>query len=359
VGNRKKTICFFVFLHAVMLVPMILTPFLFKGNPVIFLILFFTLYTGFNTLVGPVWSDLMCEYVPARKRGSYFGWRNKIMSIVVIGASLTAGIILQAFGQKSLAGFAVILSIALACRLVSIYFLTRMYEPRFTVHRGAYFSIIDFIRTMRHSNFGRFVLFIAGMQFCVNLAAPFFSVFMLRDLQFSYITYTVLVATVTAVQIFTMGRWGRCADRTGTLKVLKVTALVIATLPLWWLVSRNPAYLFFIQILGGFVWSGFNLCTTNFVYDAVTPQKRIRCLGYLNVFVGMAVFLGGLIGGQLATIMPPVLGYKLLSLFCISSILRFLVLWLIVGTIKEVRPIEKMKTKDMLWGVAGLARLDA
>jgi len=355
--SRKKAIVIFVFAHTLMFVPIMLIPYLFASQAVLFLIVFMTLYTGFSTLVSPIWVGLMTEYIPTRKRGSYFGWRNKIVSIVVIAASLSAGLILQHFRNEPLRGFLIILILAFAARLISWYFLTRMYEPRFIVDKSAYFSIIDFIKNIRHSNFARFVLFVSGMQFCVNLASPFFSVFMLKDLRFNYLTYTIIVTAVTATQIFTIGRWGRCADRIGNLKVLKFTAVIIAGLPLWWIINRHPAYLLVAQVVSGFAWSGFNLCTGNFVYDATTPAKRIRCFGYLSVFVGLAICFGGILGGHLAHVVPAIFGYKLLSLFFISSILRFLVVFFLARTIKEVRPVETMHTGDIVLSIVGLKRI--
>ena len=37
---------------------------------------------------------------------------------------------------------------------------------------------------------------------------------------------------------------------------------------------------------GAFLWGGLTLCSTNFVYDAVTPPKRHTCLAYFNVGQG-------------------------------------------------------------------------
>ncbi|MGE5197795.1 MAG: MFS transporter [Deltaproteobacteria bacterium] len=353
-GSRRKTITVFVFLHALMLIPIMLIPHLFKTHQVLFLILFVTLFTALNTLATPVWSSLMAEYIPYKMRGRYFGWRNKIMSIIIIVFSLASGFILHFFQTSVLKGFTIIFIIAFLSRIISWYFLTRMYESPFKPDKSAYFGVLDFIKNIRSSNFVRFVLFVAGLQFCVNLASPFFSVFMLRDLKFDYITYTVTVTTVTVVQILTLGRWGRCADITGNVKVLKFTGLVIASLPLWWIISQNRPYLIFAQALSGFAWAGFNLCTGNFVYDAVTPQKRIRCIAYLSVFVGMAVFLGGIAGGYLAAMLPDLFGYKLLTLFLISSALRFLAVMTLSRKVNEVRAIHKMKSKDLALSVIGI-----
>src|SRR3989338_6483772 len=72
--SRKKTINIFVLLHTLMFLPIILIPYLFKSQPVLFLIIFVMLLNSLNALASPAWSSLMSDYVPYKKRGSYFGW---------------------------------------------------------------------------------------------------------------------------------------------------------------------------------------------------------------------------------------------------------------------------------------------
>ena len=355
--SRKKVMNIFVLLHTLMLLPIILVPYLFKMHPVLFLIAFITLFTCLNSFTIPAWSSLMSDHIPCKSRGRYFGWRNKILATVAILSSFLAGFILQLFKRDVLKGFLIIFSAAFVVRAISWYFLSRMYEPAFKIKKEAYFSFLDFAKRIKKSNFARFVLFVASLNFCVYIASPFFSVFMLRDLKFSYLTYTVVVTVVTLAQILTIDRWGRHADRVGNLKVIRLTSLFIASLPLWWIFCRHPVYLVFIQVLGGFAWAGFNLCATNFIYDAVTPEKRTRCIAYFNVSTGVAIFLGAISGGLLINILPRLLGYRILSLFLLAGTLRFLVVFLFSGRIREVRGIEHISSKDLFYSVVGLRPL--
>ncbi|MDD5348209.1 MAG: hypothetical protein PHT59_06320 [Candidatus Omnitrophica bacterium] len=48
------------------------------------------------------------------------------------------------------------------------------------------------------------------------------------------------------------------------------------------------------------------------------------------------------------------MGWRLLTLFVISGALRFLVALTIPQKIREVRPVEKMSTKDLIARVLGL-----
>jgi MFS family permease len=123
---------------------------------------------------------------------------------------------------------------------------------------------------------------------------------------------------------------------------------------LFWLVNRHPLFLLFVQLLGGFAWAGFNLCVINFIYDAVSPAKRTRCLAYFTFFNGLAVCGGSLLGGFLAQRLPVLLGWRLLNLFLLSSLLRFGVVFILGRKVREVRPVEPMRTKDVFYNVVGL-----
>ena len=352
--SRKKITLISVFLQALTLLPILLIPYFPKDNKPLILIFLVVLFTGFGALsLGP-WSSWIAEHIPPNKRGQYFGWRNRVLGGVAVLSALFAGIILQFYKENVLLGFLIILIFALAARFSSWYFLTRMYEPQFRHSHDAKFSFPDFLKRARESNFARFVFFVAGLNFCVNLAAPFFVVFMLRDLHFSYLTYTILIIIVPVTTLLLIQRWGRLADRVGNIRVLKFCACFIAGLPIPWLICQNPLFLALVQMLGGFAWSGFNLCVINFIFDSVSPAKRTRCFSYFNVINGFFICMGALIGGYLAAHAPKLLGYQLLSLFIFSSITRFLTVGILSPKIKEVRlNVEVIKSpgifKRILW----------
>lgn len=352
--SRKRVILLFVFLHALMGIPIMFLPMLARHYAVYGLVLLVTLFASCNAFAAPAWAGLMSEYIPPKMRGRYFGWRNKIMISVTVAASCLAGAILHYSGDAPLRGFFLIILLAVACRFVSWYFLTRMYEPAYRAEGAAYFSFLDFLKRAKESNFARFVFSCALFIFCVNVASPFFSVFMLKDLRFSYLMFTAVTVTATVAQVAAMGRWGKYADRVGNLKVIRLSSLLIATLPVWWVINQHPAMLFFAQLLSGFAWAGFNLCTTNFIYDAVTPQKRVRCIAYFNFFIGIATFCGAIVGGYLAPLLPAVNGHKLLTLFLVAAGLRFIASRIFFPGIKEVRRTEPMSSLELFNSVMGL-----
>jgi len=354
---RKKIINIFVFLQALMLLPISFMALIGGVKPVLF-VMVVVLFVCLGAFATPAWGSLMSDLVEEDRRGKYFGWRNRVLGFITVFLTFIAGVILHKSRKVNLFyGFAIIFGFAFIFRMVSWYFLTRMYEPPLEYKREDHFTLVDFLSRIKESNFAKFVLFVSLMSFSVNLAAPFFAVLMLRDLHFSYILYTLITITATLTIYVTISRWGRLADIVGNLRVIRFVSPLIASLPFLWIINRHPLFLFLIQILSGFAWAGFNLCASNFIYDAVSPEKRTRCISYFNVFNGLALCFGALVGGFLLQKLPPLFGYEILSLFLISSVLRMSVGILMPLRLKEVRPVKRVRNSELFFNMISMKPL--
>jgi MFS family permease len=319
-------------------------PYIFRSGQGIWLVISYTIFVSTGALSLPAWSSLMADHVPETERGRVFGWRNRLFGIINVSCMFAAGLVLQFF--KNITGFTVIFAAAFLARLVSWRFLTRMYEPPLSVRDEDRFTIIDFFRRLRTTNFGRFVIFASAMSFSVNIAAPFFAVYMLRDLRFDYLTYTVIMMSATLTSLFMMNLWGVRADHVGNRRILRITSVFLPFIPVLWLFSHNVPYLILVQVFAGFFWAGFNLSASNFIYDAVTPQKRIRCIAYFNVINGTAIFAGAMTGGLLIRALPPLFGYRVLALLLVSGVLRLLASTL-CSLVSEVRDVKKVSAMEL------------
>lgn len=354
--SRKKVILTFVSLQALMLLLMSAKSLSGTINVAVFITMA-TLFTAFGALVAPAWGSLMSDLV-SEKRGAYFGWRNKYLGFIAVASTFTAGLILhETKGINPFWGFGIIFIFACLFRMTSWYYLKQMHEPEFRHEKEDYFSFMDFISSVRRSNYARFVLYISLLFFSVNVASPFFAVLMIRDLHFSYLLYTLITITATLTVYITIRRWGIHADKVGNMKIIRLTSKLTALIPVLWVFNRHPVYLFFVQVFSGFVWAGLNLSASNFIYDTCSPQKRARCIAYYNAFTGFALCLGALAGGFLARYLPPIFGYKILTLFLLSSFLRFSVAFLMPFKLKEVRPVEKITSNDLLMSMTGVKLL--
>ena len=306
-------------------------------------------------LAGPAWGSLMSDYIPSSKRGRYFGWRNRILGTISVASLIIAGLLLswvQEFSYSS--AFFVLFSLAAAARYLSAHYIAQMQEPPHRNDPASDFTFLMFLGRFRESNFLKFVVFIAALTFASYLSAPFFAVFMLRDLQFSYLTYMTLQVCSSAAALVALPLWGKHADLVGNVRVLRLSAFLASLIPFFWLFSHQVFYLMLVQLWAGFAWSGVTLCAANFIYDAVTPQKRVRCIAYFNVINGTALFLGSSLGGFLASRLPPLSGYRLLSLFALSFCCRLLVYVVLSRSFREVRPAREVSIQELFFSVVGI-----
>jgi MFS family permease len=350
-GSRKSLVLRGVLLQAIMWLPMLILALLYFYTKTslapLLLVTLFTIYTVFGSSVSGVWVSWIGDLVKG-KQGAYFGRRNRIATFVSLCATLIAGFFLDFFSKEFvLIGFAVLFFISFVSRLVSRYYLGKQYEPKLKFERGYYFSLLQFLRRIREekNNFGKFVIYVCLMILATNIAAPFFTPYMLRDLHFSYLEFIIIGTLISAlVTAAVLPLWGRFADKYGNIKMLKICAFIVPWTPFLWVISQNIYWLGAIQVVSGVGWAGFNLAASNYLYDIVTPQRRGLCFAYQSILNGVSVFIGASIGGLIAGLPAGILGMNiLLFIFLISSIVRVLISIIFVNKLKEVRSVQDFK----------------
>ncbi|MBN8548151.1 MAG: MFS transporter [Deltaproteobacteria bacterium] len=369
-ASRRHIITRFVTLNAFVWVPVALLPFIFEkgASTVWILIALASLYFVTSNFTNPIWNSLIGDLVPAHIRGRYFGYRNRLLGFSTFITILLCGQMLdvsQRYGDARL-GFLGVFLIAFLSRLLCVYFLQGYEDPPYHVKHEHHFTFWQFIRRSPKSNFARFVYFNSLMNFGVNIATPFFAVYMLRDLHFSYIELTVITATNTITQFLTMQYWGKISDQFGNKKILNICGYGVALSPLMWVFGSSLWYLLLIQVYAGFVWAGFNLAAANFMFDAVTPPKRARCVAYQAMVNGAFVLVGSLLGGYLGDHLPASVTFAgfqwtppsgLVFVFVISGLVRVFASLLLLPQFSEVRSVERIDHRELIFRITNIASI--
>jgi len=351
--SRKRLVLLTAWLQAGLWLPIACVAWWAGAWAVAALIVLYTIGTTSAAFGAPAWGSLVSEYLPPEERGRFFGHRTRVVGGWMTVAGLAAGGLLQLFASRPLLGFGLLCLAAAASRAVSCYWLTRMAEGPWQEPAGANFSFWRFLRQAPTSNFAQFSLCIGFLNFSANLVSPYFAVYLLEQLQYGYLMYTVVILTGAGMAFMTVSRWGRIGDRFGNWVVLRWAMLGIAMLPLLWSLSPHPAWQVVVHSWGGFLWGGMNLCMVNFVYDAVSPPKRMRCLAYFNVINGCGVGFGALAGGWLLGWLPPLGGSSFITLFCCSAVLRLTAALLFPRAVHEVRSVRQSGLREVIYDLVG------
>ncbi|MEW5756548.1 MAG: MFS transporter [Pseudomonadota bacterium] len=362
-GWRKSIILAGVYLQALSWLPIILLPLIFPEHALTLLIISISCYFACAHFAAPQWSSMMGDLVPEQLRGRFFGARTRLATVTSFLSLVAGGLLLHAYDDHGAAmyGFITIFSIAAAARLVSAHYLRGMHDPPRSAEVIKLPSPAQIWQRIHHSPFARFSLFFALMQSAVAISSPFFTVYMLRDLEFSYLLFMVNTAVSVIVQFLTLNVWGRISDQFGNRVILATTGLVIPLLPLLWLFSTDYAYLLLVQMLSGVVWAGFSLSAGNFIYDLVPSPKRATYVACHTVLMCVGVFAGALLGGYLGMVLPRELSIgdfhlewhsALLGLFVISALARLAVALTFIPLLREVREVPPLPVSGLVFRVA-------
>lgn len=343
-GSRKKLVMSGSLLQALMYVPVALI--FFSGEWRVWHLLFFVcLYFAFGMVINPSWNSWMGDLVVENRRGAYFGRRSRVTSTALFIALLAAGYMLRQFEgagiQKQFEGFVLIFLAAAACRVVSILFLSKQFEPPYTVRKEAEFGFLQFLKKPEFRNYRYFVMYLGLMNFAVFISGPFFTPYMLKELRLDYLTFTLVNASSIIVKVLSLPVWGKTVDRFGARRVMSLAGFLMPLVPVLWLFSENITWLIAIQIYSGFIWGGFEIAIVSFIFDITTPQKRVTGVAYYNMVNGLAVISGALLG-SLVVRLNTVFWSPYLLAFLLSGLLRLGASLLFLPRLREVRTVEEI-----------------
>jgi MFS family permease len=358
---RKKVVLTIVMLKILILIPIILSGLLFLlgyNYMVWVLIVLVGIFYGLVAIGQPAWFSWMGSLVPEQKRGSYFSMRNRVTGFfgvlsmvagaVILDASKEIGITQGKVLAFTLLGFGVIFTLAIIFRFLSWSLLAVQYEPRLVVRKKDNLSFWQFIKKAPYNPFGRFTIFRGFFSVAIGIATPFWAVYMIRDLGFSYVWFMAITVSVILFELMFLPIMGKFSDKFGNSQLIKICCWVSVVLPLLWLVSpliendlTLKLYLLIVpSFVGGFAWSGYNLATSNYVYDAVGSHKRSFGVSYVNILVDGGIFVGAIIGSIIVSL--DLNGVNpLLLIFFISAVLRLIVAFFGLKHLTMVRKARK------------------
>lgn len=366
--DRKKIVRFSGLIRILLWIPIILTGYLFYlGIPhmVWALILFIGLYYAVSSVSQMAWFSWMGSLVPEEQRGNYFSKRNRMAGLFGLLAMVIGAIILDFFKKMgnvrgdllgyTLLGFGILFVLSASLRIWARKIISEQYEPRLKVRKKDYFSLRQFVKEGIKTPFGRFSVFRGVMGIAIGISSPFWAVYMLRNLGFSYIWFMAIVVSGTAFQLVFLPVLGKAADKFGNIRIINLCSAMMFLIPFAWLISSLipnsltlKIYLLIIpQMISGFAWAGYNLSANNYIYDSVSQRKRSYGLSYLNLFLGVGTFLGAMLGSLLVSL-PITFMSPILFVFLASSVARLVVPLFGLRYLREVRHVSKFSSNYMI-----------
>ena len=295
-------------------------------------------YWSAGMAAAPAWTAWRAALVPDQIRTPYFAQRNRLGQFGVFLGFVVGGLVLQWGEQWSapLPAFAVLFSIAGAFRLFSTACLWACQEPPRTQPAAAENAggttaatlrsrVAAALRTMAERPSGSLVTYLCCFVFGAQLAGPYFTPFMLRELGFSYHAFMLVFATSFLAKAVLLPAIGRLASRIGSLRLLWWASLAITPLALLWLPSGHVAYLSGVQVVAGACWGAYELAVMLLFFELLNERERAGVVTVYNLGIAVATVAGATCGGLLLRGLGET-WEAYAALFVVSSLARLTVL---------------------------------
>ena len=179
----------------------------------------------------------------------------------------------------------------------------------------------EFLARVIRPGDGRLLLYLLGVQAAVQISGPYFTPFMLKQMQFSYGTYVTLIGCSFVAKILAVPAWGRLAARYGARQLLWIGGVGIVPVSAMWLVSTNFTWLIFVQLAGGALWAAYELAMFLLFFEAIADDERTSMLTTYNLAQAIATVGGSLVGGTILLLWGSA-PETYLAIFALSSIAR-------------------------------------
>jgi MFS family permease len=272
---------------------------------------------------GSAWNAWVGTLVPAEIRASYFARRTMLSQAGLLAGIIGGGVALQVGAQGGWLGpaFALVFAAAAGSRLISGCFLSRQSEPLSPQNDLPPMALGPMWRSLWAGRTGRLLVYLFAVQAAVQISGPYFTPYMLRQLEFSYGTYVALIAIAYVAKIVTLPAWGWIAGRLGVQRLLWIGGLAIVPISGLWAVSSQFSYLCVAQVLSGIAWAAYELAMLLLIFETIPRASRVSMMTMYNMANSLAILLGSLVGGALLSLLGET-GQAYWLLFVVSSFSR-------------------------------------
>jgi predicted MFS family arabinose efflux permease len=331
----KRSVVILSIISSLGWLPLVFVTIFAKGISPTWLIVLWVISLVPDFLIGPLRDKWLSDLVPSRRVGRYLSLRSIISAGTYLSCFYVMGYSLDHFQTGIFGGFTLIFMLAFLASMVSLilYLIIKVSVPA-GERAQSNIGLVGFVREARQNELGTFIVFTALVMFTASISGAFFSVYMLKDLHFSYLIFTLVISSEFVARIISSYLWGKLIDSSGAIKVLRTASILIPFIPILWLFSANVGYLMSIQVLSGTAWAAFDLCTQSYLFRASPPDKRLHYIVYHRSIITLASAIGPLLGVGLLNVMPPVFGNAILGIFLLSGALRLVVVIAVLPRLK-------------------------
>jgi MFS family permease len=312
IKNRRAITVYASIISRIFFIFIALIPFVFGYKTgLIFLAMFLILNSAFSAVSAASWNSWIRDIVPDKILGSYFSSRMRAATALGIFLSLAGGVYIDFwknnFSEFEIYGYSILFFLGFIAGIIGVFFLAVSPEPKMEISEETGNFLKRMIKPFEDLNFRNLLVFSGAWSFAVSLAAPFFTVYMLKRLELD-MSFVIGLSVLSQIMNFLFFRvWGRFSDRIGNKAVLGLNCpLFIFSILAWTFTTLPEKYfltiplLILIHIIMGISLAGVNLSSGNLGFKLAPRGEATSYLAARNIVFFIAAGIGPLLGGMFA-----------------------------------------------------------
>ena len=208
-------------------------------------------------------------------------------------------------GNLEQTGFLVVGTVVFFIACTDFWCLSSIKEPESAVHRQKLKSAV--YEPLADKEYRKVMFAYMFWNLALQIAGPFFSVYMVTGLKMDYTYITFLGLISSTVRVISAWLWGRLADATSWLLAARLSMGLLGLVHGSWLfMTPETCYALqpVLQALSGAAWGGIAISVFNLQYHYAPTEKRVLYVSSNSSYAGLCGFLATMLGAALLKILP-------------------------------------------------------
>jgi hypothetical protein len=272
------------------------------GTKLTFVISVILLLNIINALFAPGFSVWHIKSIPQRVRAQYFSFYRITSGIIVYTVILISSVIVDNYKIKGneLKGLIILRIIAIITAALDLYLQSKIKEYPNEKNALKVNLINVFVAPFKEKKYLITVIIACLWSFSANIPGPYFSIYLLKDLNVKYSFLNFINMLNIPVLIFFTPVWSKIIQKTSWFKALYISMglYTIYYISLCF-VTKGTLMLYPFAVVYAFVIAaGINLTFSNIPYINIPSGNQTNYIGFYSTMNNLAALLGVTIGKE-------------------------------------------------------------
>ncbi|MFZ3231155.1 MAG: MFS transporter [Pseudobdellovibrio sp.] len=286
-------------------------------NPVIYLLIIYSMYwAGFYSAI-PAWNRWVSELVSFEDSQKYFSMRTRVVQVGIVAGLFMGGFLLH-FKQLNWPAeylFASLFAVCASLKFLTFKLFRKQTPSSATIHFDKEKAIALF---NKHKTF---FIRCAVFNFSVFFSAPFVASYLLSEKKLSYDHFMWVMIGLFAGKILMTLVLSKIRKNVSTSSLLFYGAICSAPLPLLWMYCTTLPLMILLQVVSGTAWACWEVGLSLNFFKHLHEDDKIEVVSIYYLLNVATQVLGTLIG---AFILKFIIHENYDMLFVFAGVVRFI-----------------------------------